>query len=734
VWLSEANQKICPACWAKNRANADVCRACGAPLPAGAVGKQTDERPPAPGETQPVPPPAATPGAARVVYPPETDQAQMETEMLADRYRLVYEIARGGMGIVYLAEDTYLDNLRVAIKLLIASISPDLNAEKRLKREALTAMRLSHQNIMRLYSFDHFAGQSYLVMEYINGPTLEGLTMERGKLTPAEVTLFMRPTCEALYYAHEQGVVHRDIKPANIMLALPADSPFVSGTGPGKRISTAGSSKPTATLGGSGAHTGSTQAVPPAPDVPGAKRPLSEFDIEQARTATVKICDFGIAQQLRQTMTRLTGTSLIGSPVYMSPEQLEGTQLDHRTDIYSLGVSVYEMLTGELPFEGSMHSLTYQIMEKGPPPVRGVEESLSEVVLKCMAKDPRDRWQNCLEFADALEAALEGKAAPVSAPESVYGPRTKSMKRGTHLSSEVSPRKTLGWKAKMTERRVADLRVAEMSFEEKLYDKALEEMRQYRRLHGDSEELLTFAAQCVDTLVNRRAFAQAHDFCQFVLLIDSENPNVYLTLGRIQRVLGRATDAERNLRMAMMYGAEEDVVEKELRGTLSELRDLGSGLGPGRVLRMTPARIGAYAAAVLLAVGISFVMALLASLHGRNHVLSYVVIGVITAVPAGAASLLLTTVFCGPLDQLRHRGGLVKTYLARHGYAGGLLGITALGILAWLLASALFRERMSNPPAVFSLIFGLVVWVGSVLYSWFVVYGALREKRFGDMD
>ena len=731
--MPESNEKICPACWARNSDDMDVCRACGASLAGGVAGTHMEGPQPA-AETQPASPLSPPSGTARADQPPKADNADTETQLLAERYRLVYEIARGGMGIVYLAEDTYLDNLRVAIKLLAASLSPDLQAEKRLKREARTAMQLSHAGIMRLYSFDQHQGQSFLVMEYINGPTLEGLTEQRGRLTPAEVALFMGPTCEALDYAHSQGVVHRDIKPANIMLSLPPDSPFASQKGRRRKKFSTGSSSQTVTLGGSGATATPPEPAPPRAQENDKAKPLSEFTIEDGRSAGVKICDFGIAQQLRQTMTRLTGTSLIGSPVYMSPEQLEGAKVDHHTDIYSLGVSVYEMLTGELPFDGPMHSLTYQIMEKDPPPVKGVDKMLSDVVLKSMAKTPRDRWQTCMEFARALEDAVAGKITQISVPETTYGRRARAMKEGTHLSSDVSTRRTAPERTRLTDRRVADIRVAKLSFEEKLYDKTLEEMKQFRLLHGESDELLTFAAQCVDTLVQRRAFAQAHDFCQFVLLIDEENPNVYLTLGRIQRVLGRTTDAERNLRLAMMYGADENVIEKELRGTLSELREIGEEMGGAvKVLHITPARIGGYVGGELFAVGLSFIIAILLSspFHGQGrYIASYIVSGVVLAVLAGAANLLLTTVFAGPFDQLSKRSGLVKTYLAGHGYAVGLLGIAALGVLAWLLSSTLFAGRMDDSPAAFALIFGTAMWLGSVLYSWFVVYNALSRKRF----
>ena len=719
--MADEKEIICPACWAQNPAGAQECRACGAAIPdtlPGSPQSETSAVSPLSNAShkESAPESATFTGADNALMP-----GLAPGSTLAERYRIVHEIGRGGMGIVYLAEDTYLDNLRMAIKILPRQIPPDLNAEKRLKREALTAMGLSHDNIMRLFSFDQYRGQSFLVMEYVNGPTLDDLLLGRGKLTPAEVALFMRPVCEALQYAHEKGVVHRDIKPANIMLALPEDSPFRTGKSKSADVSPRAATV-TITI---DPNAPAPSATPTPQNV--SKPDFSRFGYEDALKVKVKLCDFGIAQQLRQTMTRLTGTAIIGSPVYMAPEQLQGGKTDHRTDIYALGTTVYELLSGTVPFDGPLHSITYQIVEKDPPPVPGVDEALSDAVRKCLAKDPRNRWQNATELAQALEDALEGKSAGAYSPESAR--RSSQLKSGTRPSQTAPAHGTRPERIKVTERKVADLRVAKLSFEERFFDKTLEEMKQYRLLHGDSEELLKFAAECVDYLVSRREFPHAHEFCQFVALIDQENPNVYLTLGRIQRVLGRTSDAERNLRLAMIYGADEKAVEKELRGTLSELRESGLTGTRERPIQMTAPRIAGYIAGLVCAISLTLVFAYFAGafLSQYGQMLSCLAGGAVLLVVSGSAGIFLTAVFAGKLADTRNRLAKTRQYLARHGYAGGWLGIAILSTGASFLAKWLWGAPTYWQ--VFLMVFAFTTWAGSAFYSWYVVYSALSERQ-----
>jgi len=722
--VADEKDRICPVCWARNPAGAAVCRACGAGMSGAAAAPAKDTAGPSS-----TPLPEAT--ASQEAFATESDESPTPANLmwtspevgalLANRYRIVYEIARGGMGIVYLAEDSYLDNLRVAVKILPRQVPPDVNAEKRLKREALTAMALSHDNIMRLFSFDQDKGQSFLVMEYINGPTLDDLLASRGRLTPAEVGLFLRPVCEALQYAHDKGVVHRDIKPANVMLQLPEDSPFRSGKS--RNPSTVSPNTATVTV---TVKPGSVPETPPEPTEM-ARPELSQFSYDDALKAKVKLCDFGIAQQLRQTMTRLTGTSIIGSPIYMSPEQLQGGKIDHRTDIYALGTAVFELLSGQVPFDGPIHGLTYQIIEKEAPSVPGVDQAISDVVLKCLSKEPRDRWQSCVEFADALEDALAGKAGGEYSPEKAT--RRKPLKgKGEAPLSSTSAQRGRSDATKKTDRRVADLRVAKMSFEARLFDKSLSEMKQYRLLHGDSDELLTFAAECVDKLVNMRDYSQAHEFCQFVVLIDQENPNVYLTLGRVQRVLGRTEDAERSLRLAMIYGADEKAVEKELRGTLTELRETSVHGGLRGPVQMTAARIAGYVGALIPAIGVTMGAAYYAGVIfvGYGQIAACAAVGIILMVLSGAAGIVLTTVFAGKFEGARTRMTKARQYLAHHGYAGGWLGIAVVGLVASMAVRWLLGESWDWQ--VFLLVFGFTIWAASILYSWYVVYSALSQR------
>ena len=282
--------------------------------------------------------------------------------LLAGRYRIVRELGRGGMGVVYLAEDAEL-RTEVGLKVLPDLIAKDQRSIEALRNEARIAMGLSHPNIMRLHTFESREECKFLVMEYIAGPTLDDVLTNQGRLSIEETKEIVGQVCLGLSLAHGQKVVHRDVKPSNVMLAFGPDAPY------------------------------------------DPSRPLSE----QGRF-TVKVCDFGIARQVKDSLSRVSREETSGTLLYMSPEQLQGEPLDNRSDIYSLGATMYELLSGQPPFtSGSIH---FQVLSKAPRPIEGIPEWLNTVVLRCLEKDRGARFETCEALAEAI-AGGAGEGVPV---------------------------------------------------------------------------------------------------------------------------------------------------------------------------------------------------------------------------------------------------------------------------------------------------------------------------------
>jgi tRNA A-37 threonylcarbamoyl transferase component Bud32 len=288
------------------------------------------------------------PGQPSFVPPPISELAKLFPQL-----EILECLGRGGMGAVYKARQPRLDRL-VALKILAPEKQNDLQFAERFEREARALARLNHPNIVTVFDFGEVSGQFYLLMEFVDGLTLRQL-LQNGKLAPAEALNIVPKICEALQYAHEQGIVHRDIKPENILLD------------------------------------------------------------KQGR---VKIADFGIAKiaGLEPKGFSLTGArDVMGTPHYMAPEQVEKPQtVDHRADIFSLGVVFYEMLTGELP------------LGKFAPPSQKVhvDVRLDEVVLHALEKEPARRYQHASQVKTAVETiagtpaefAAAGANAPVPFP------------------------------------------------------------------------------------------------------------------------------------------------------------------------------------------------------------------------------------------------------------------------------------------------------------------------------
>ena len=260
-----------------------------------------------------------------------TMPGEAQGALLAGRYRVVRQLGQGGMGSVWLAEDTQLDNKQFAIKMLPSILVSNKRAYRQLKGEALVAMRLVHPNIVQIRAFEENNGNPFLVMDYIDGQTLDDLLAEKGELGEGETMALLGPIATALDYAHGKGVVHRDVKPGNVMIA---------------------------------------------------------------RDGTPYILDFGIAREIQETMTRVTGKLSSGTLLYMSPEQLRGQPPGPSQDVYSFAAMAYECIKGEPPF--SRGQIEYQIVNERPAPLGDTDFCLS--VMNGLSKDPESRPSACAEL------------------------------------------------------------------------------------------------------------------------------------------------------------------------------------------------------------------------------------------------------------------------------------------------------------------------------------------------
>jgi eukaryotic-like serine/threonine-protein kinase len=276
-------------------------------------------------------------------------------QMFANRYRVDQVIGRGGMGVVYKATDTQLDEV-VAIKTLPGDVmqrSPeDL---ERFKREIRLARKITHRNVLRTYDYGEAEGVYFISMEFVRGYTLSELLAEASgrQMAPRVAMGISRQICRGLQAAHEQGIIHRDIKPQNVLIDAKGE---------------------------------------------------------------VKLMDFGIARMTEAKDAMTQAGLIVGTPHYMSPEQVQAKQLDPRSDVYSVGVLIYEMLAGRRPFESTALTgvLTAHITEIPKPLVElrpEIGETVSAIVMRCLAKDPKARYAD----AGALLADLDGVLMPSAA-------------------------------------------------------------------------------------------------------------------------------------------------------------------------------------------------------------------------------------------------------------------------------------------------------------------------------
>jgi len=287
-------------------------------------------------------------------------------------YRIVGKLGKGGMGVVYKAKDTRLDR-EVALKFLSDGMAQDQQALERFRREAKAASALNHPNICTVYDIGEESGKAFIVMEYLDGAALKDLIGGH----PMELDRLLEISCEiadALGAAHVKNIIHRDIKPANI---------FMSEHGHAKVL---------------------------------------DFGLAKIAVPGTKESEF-------KTLTGTQTGIVMGTLPYMSPEQLHGRQVDHRTDIYSLGAVLYEMATGQGPFVGDTTAeLISSILRDTPKPVSGLRAdlpmALERIIERCLAKQPAERYASVRELRGALELLrreMSSGSQSVSVPDASEG-------------------------------------------------------------------------------------------------------------------------------------------------------------------------------------------------------------------------------------------------------------------------------------------------------------------------
>ncbi len=293
---------------------------------------------------------------------------------IADRYELGDRLGSGGMSTVYKATDKVLERT-VAVKVLAEHLSDDEKFVARFRREALAVAKLVHPNIVQVYDTGVDGGRHFIVMEYVTGRSGAQLLQRYGQLEPRIAVDIAAEACAGLEYAHKQGIVHRDVKPGNLMV-----------------------------IGGPASAAGEKEAM------------------------TVKIADFGIARAAEQTRLTQVG-SVVGTAAYLSPEQSRGEEATGISDVYSLGVVTYQLLTGRLPYEGnSLAELAIRRENERPLPPSSYEPDvppeLSAAVLRALESAPEDRYADALDLAAALRAGLDGIAPASEAPTQALGSST----------------------------------------------------------------------------------------------------------------------------------------------------------------------------------------------------------------------------------------------------------------------------------------------------------------------
>ena len=291
------------------------------------------------------------PGRSSQGGDPKKDPYSLLGSLLVGKYEMIRFLGQGGMGAVYLARHKVLNKDR-AIKFLPKTSDMNPTVVKRFIHEARAAARVEHPNIVQVYDIEETQDFYFIIMEYIKGQGVDHFLEKEGTLSDREAIKIIKPSAVGLSAIHEANMVHRDIKPANLMIT---------------------------------------------------------------ETGQIKIADFGIVKDISGN-TALTGAgTIIGTPQFMSPEQIKNEHIDHRSDIYSLGATFYFLLTGKTCFSGTAMQLMYQILHNAPIPPHeintAVPESLSSIVLKMMEKEPEERYLDMGKVVEVLENYEKRKGA-----------------------------------------------------------------------------------------------------------------------------------------------------------------------------------------------------------------------------------------------------------------------------------------------------------------------------------
>jgi serine/threonine protein kinase/tetratricopeptide (TPR) repeat protein len=336
----------CPQCGLTNSDGIIICTACSTPLPA------SDRTL----TITPITTPGAQVASDRTIddvsgwsAPGAAGLARSSSPLepgrvLGNRYEILQLLGEGGMGAVYKARDRELDRL-VALKVIRPELAQDANALHRFKQELILARQVTHRNVIRIFDLGEADGVKFITMDYIDGRDLKALLREKGKLPPAEAVGIIEQICRALEVAHMEGVIHRDLKPQNVMI-----------------------------------------------DAQGK----------------ASVMDFGIARSMEIGSGGMTQTgTLVGTPEYMSPEQAKGLKVDARSDLFSLGIIFYELLTGNSPYkaETAMESLYKRTSEPARPPIElfsDIPQELNDIVLHCLEIDKTKRVGSATEILEDL--------------------------------------------------------------------------------------------------------------------------------------------------------------------------------------------------------------------------------------------------------------------------------------------------------------------------------------------